>query len=360
MGINRALVVDDSKLARLTMSRLLEQRGIAVDQVASGAEALSYLESTRPDVVFMDVTMPDMDGFETTRAILGEAGHADLPVIMCTAEETPEAQARAREVGARGFLPKPTTDERLDKVLGELAAAASAAAPAPAAPAPAGPDLAAIEARVRAVVEDVVAAALEEQVEVAVRRVLETAVVDRARQEAEKAAQAQGEILRRDMDQHLEALIASPALQERVQAMTAAATPPAAPAPDLEDMVARAGTRAAEELTPRMDLELDERLGKALQSADFRERVRNIAEETLETAGGMDIESIAAQVAERTASRVAERVVGERGGGGDSASLQSALQNATRAAQGARSTAVIAMVVAGVAAAAAVALPFVL
>jgi len=65
----KALVVDDSKVGRLTMQKKLEAFGVGVDLAESGLEALNYLEHHRPDVIFMDHVMPELDGFEATRRI---------------------------------------------------------------------------------------------------------------------------------------------------------------------------------------------------------------------------------------------------------------------------------------------------
>ena len=69
MNITKALVVDDSKVAHLTLRKMLMERNVEVDWVGSGEESIAYLKKQKPDVVFMDVMMPGMDGFETMRAI---------------------------------------------------------------------------------------------------------------------------------------------------------------------------------------------------------------------------------------------------------------------------------------------------
>nr|MDQ2697014.1 response regulator [Pseudomonadota bacterium] len=83
MGIKTALVVDDSRVARLTLSKLLKERGIDVTQAGSAREALEHLKHHRPDVVFMDFMMPDMDGLEATRHISENPVTAQIPVIIC-------------------------------------------------------------------------------------------------------------------------------------------------------------------------------------------------------------------------------------------------------------------------------------
>ncbi len=117
MNIKKALVVDDSKVAHLTLRKLLLERGIEVDWVGSGEDCVKYLDTKRPDIVFMDVMMPGMDGFETTRAITGLHPEDAAPIIMCSANATEEDKRDARESGAVGFLSKPYTPAQLDEIL---------------------------------------------------------------------------------------------------------------------------------------------------------------------------------------------------------------------------------------------------
>jgi CheY-like chemotaxis protein len=156
--MRKALVVDDSRLARVSLSRMLERRGFEVDGVESGEEALVYLETHTPEVVFMDYMMPQMSGHEATRAITGNPATAGVPVVMCTSQDTPDDRAEAERSGARGFITKPASDQDLDAVLALLSAAPAAEEPAPAAPAM---DL---EAAVQAAV-DRLGAALDERLE---------------------------------------------------------------------------------------------------------------------------------------------------------------------------------------------------
>ena len=102
----RALVVDDSKSARLILRRMLEKYGILVDTVESAADALEFLTSHRPDVIFMDHMMPGMDGFEAVRAIKDNPQTATIPVMMYTSKGGDLYLGQARALGAVGVLPK--------------------------------------------------------------------------------------------------------------------------------------------------------------------------------------------------------------------------------------------------------------
>ena len=101
----RALVVDDSKSARLVLRRMLEKHGITVETVESARAALDFLGTQRPDVIFMDHMMPGMDGFEAVRAIKNNPQTATIPVMMYTSKGGDLYLGQARALGAVGVLP---------------------------------------------------------------------------------------------------------------------------------------------------------------------------------------------------------------------------------------------------------------
>jgi CheY-like chemotaxis protein len=106
MASKRALVVDDSSTARQALARLLEQHQILVDFAHSGEEALEFLKHQLVDVIFMDHTMPGMDGLEAVSAIKGNPRTATIPVMMYTTKEGEVYVGQARALGAIGVLPK--------------------------------------------------------------------------------------------------------------------------------------------------------------------------------------------------------------------------------------------------------------
>jgi CheY-like chemotaxis protein len=135
----RALVVDDSKVGRLTMLRKLETLGIRVDMAESGHQALESLEQSRPDLIFMDHMMPDMDGFEVTRRIKASPVFRDIPVVIVSGNDEADFVHQAREAGALDAIAKPpATDvlERLLAALPKLPTEATAGVPVKAPPVP--------------------------------------------------------------------------------------------------------------------------------------------------------------------------------------------------------------------------------
>lgn len=133
-----AIVVDDSKSARFALRKSLEARGYSVT-AAEGAEACyELLRLSRPDMIFMDHVMPDVDGLVALRHIRADKDHAHVPVIICSSHDTAAFVAEARGLGATDVLAKPPSSEQLDRILKKLnedAAAQTAAQMAKSAPA---------------------------------------------------------------------------------------------------------------------------------------------------------------------------------------------------------------------------------
>jgi len=120
MPRKRALVVDDSKSARVILSRMLEKYDIEVDMAESAEQAIEYLKSNRPDAIFMDHLMPGMDGLQAVQAIKGNPQTAMIPIMMYTSQEGELYVGQARALGAMGVLPKQVRPVDVSKVLYEL------------------------------------------------------------------------------------------------------------------------------------------------------------------------------------------------------------------------------------------------
>jgi CheY-like chemotaxis protein len=116
----RALVVDDSRSARVVLSRMLERYGILVDAADSAEAALEYLKDGHPDVIFMDHLMPGMDGLQAVREIKARPDLADIPIMMYTSQEGEIYGGQARASGAVGVLPKSIRPIDVTKALYQL------------------------------------------------------------------------------------------------------------------------------------------------------------------------------------------------------------------------------------------------
>src|SRR5712672_3105658 len=120
MARKRALVVDDSKSARVIFSRMLEKYDIEVDMAESAEQAIEYLKGNRPDAIFMDHLMPGMDGLQAVQAIKGNPQTAMIPIMMYTSQEGELYVGQARALGAMGVLPKQVRPVDVWRVLSEL------------------------------------------------------------------------------------------------------------------------------------------------------------------------------------------------------------------------------------------------
>jgi signal transduction histidine kinase/HAMP domain-containing protein/ActR/RegA family two-component response regulator len=109
-----ALVVDDDYRNVFALTALLERGGMTVIGSESGKDALAILKSTPGiDIVFMDIMMPIMDGYEAMRAVRALPQFADLPIVAVTAKVMPDEEGRCIEAGASSYIPKPVDTARL-------------------------------------------------------------------------------------------------------------------------------------------------------------------------------------------------------------------------------------------------------
>lgn len=107
------LVVDDDP-ANLTMAnRILSDEGFRVSCVKSGASAVKFLNLNRPDLILLDIHMPEMDGFSTLAAIRENPDAADIPVAFLTADDDKAAMDKGRQAGAVDVFKKPFVPEEL-------------------------------------------------------------------------------------------------------------------------------------------------------------------------------------------------------------------------------------------------------
>jgi CheY-like chemotaxis protein/signal transduction histidine kinase len=114
----RVLLVEDDVRNVFAVTALLEPRGLDVRVARNGREALEALErGPRPDLVLMDIMMPEMDGHEAIRRIRADAAIARIPIIALTARAMADDRARALDAGANDYLAKPVDPERLLSLL---------------------------------------------------------------------------------------------------------------------------------------------------------------------------------------------------------------------------------------------------
>jgi len=109
----RILVVDDSVTIRRTAESLLKREGYEVEAAEDGFEALSKIVDWKPDIVFMDIMMPRLDGYQTCAVIKNNTDFATTPVIMLSSKDGIFDRARGALVGSEQYVTKPFTREEL-------------------------------------------------------------------------------------------------------------------------------------------------------------------------------------------------------------------------------------------------------
>jgi CheY-like chemotaxis protein len=108
------LVVDDDVRNIFSLTSVLEERGMNVSFAENGRDAITKLESTPGiDLILMDVMMPGMDGYDTTRNIREHAEFANLPIIALTAKAMKGDREKCIEAGASDYITKPVDTEQL-------------------------------------------------------------------------------------------------------------------------------------------------------------------------------------------------------------------------------------------------------
>lgn len=109
----KVLVIDDSKTIRRTAETLLAREGCEVDTAIDGFDALAKLADRPPDIVFVDIMMPRLDGYQTCSLIKHNKTFRTIPVVMLSSKDGLFDRARGRIVGSEHYLTKPFTREEL-------------------------------------------------------------------------------------------------------------------------------------------------------------------------------------------------------------------------------------------------------
>ena len=113
----KVMVIDDSKTIRRTAESLLKKAGCEVLTAIDGFEALAIIADSRPDVIFVDIMMPRLDGYQTCALIKNNTEFRQTPVIMLSSKDGLFDRARGRIVGSEQYLTKPfTKNELLDAI----------------------------------------------------------------------------------------------------------------------------------------------------------------------------------------------------------------------------------------------------
>ncbi|ENV57971.1 protein pilG [Acinetobacter soli CIP 110264] len=109
----KIMVIDDSKTIRRTAETLLQKEGYTVVTATDGFEALSKIAQTNPDIIFVDIMMPRLDGYQTCALIKNSQNYQHIPVIMLSSKDGLFDQAKGRIVGSDEYLIKPFSKDEL-------------------------------------------------------------------------------------------------------------------------------------------------------------------------------------------------------------------------------------------------------
>ena len=109
----KVMVIDDSKTIRRTAETLLKREGYEVVTATDGYESLSKIADERPDIIFIDIMMPRLDGYQTCALIKNNREFRNTPVIMLSSKDGLFDKARGRIVGSEQYLTKPFTKDDL-------------------------------------------------------------------------------------------------------------------------------------------------------------------------------------------------------------------------------------------------------
>lgn len=114
------LIADDSPTEIYVLQKILEQHGHEILTAADGIEAVDITISRHPDLILMDVVMPNMNGFQATRKLSKDPATSDIPIIIVSSKNQETDKQWGLRQGARGYLGKPVTEAELIEQIDSL------------------------------------------------------------------------------------------------------------------------------------------------------------------------------------------------------------------------------------------------
>jgi chemotaxis family two-component system response regulator PixH len=118
--MSTALVIEDGLTDREVLSRYLQQAGYSVISATSSEEAQIKLDSTQPDLIFLDVILPGKSGFEICRELKNNPKTSNIPVVFCSTKNSDVDKTWGNMLGAEAYLSKPINQEELKLTLKKL------------------------------------------------------------------------------------------------------------------------------------------------------------------------------------------------------------------------------------------------
>lgn len=113
MAINKVLVVDDSAAELTSIKGIVSGTGCVVLCASNGKEAVDIAKTENPDIIFMDIIMPEMDGYEATRRLSNDPKTRDIPIVFVSSKNQKADKLWGQMQGAKGYITKPYSEDQV-------------------------------------------------------------------------------------------------------------------------------------------------------------------------------------------------------------------------------------------------------
>ena len=110
MSVAKVLCVDDAAADLTMIQKIVSSANVNVISATGGLEAITRARAEKPDLIFLDIVMPDMDGFAVMRELQKDPATKDIPVVFVSSKSQKADQLWAKMQGAKGFVPKPISE----------------------------------------------------------------------------------------------------------------------------------------------------------------------------------------------------------------------------------------------------------
>lgn len=113
MAINKVLVVDDSATELCNIAEIVSRSGCTVLRATNGKEAVELAIQEKPDIIFMDIIMPEMDGYEATRLLNNNSATRSIPIVFISSKSQKADKLWGQMQGGKGYITKPYTPDQI-------------------------------------------------------------------------------------------------------------------------------------------------------------------------------------------------------------------------------------------------------
>ena len=120
MGINKILIVDDNTTMLTNLNQIISDYGIVPEVADNGQIAIDKALSLQPDLIFLDIVMPEMDGYETCRKLKNNAQTKNIPIVFVSSKDQKADKLWAEMQGSNGFITKPYASEDIINAIKEF------------------------------------------------------------------------------------------------------------------------------------------------------------------------------------------------------------------------------------------------